>query len=80
MIIKVPYISLVNLIMNREVVKELFQSSFSLNALKEELSLLCYDEAYRQKMLKGYEDLGYVVGGPGSSERTAQRMVEGVGY
>ncbi|MCA1745180.1 MAG: lipid-A-disaccharide synthase [Bacteroidales bacterium] len=78
-IIKVPYISLVNLIMNREVVKELFQSSFSLNALKEELSLLCYDEAYRVKMMEGYEELGFIVGGPGSSERTAQSMWEGMG-
>jgi len=78
-IIKVPYISLVNLIMNRQIVKELFQSSFSLESLKEELSLLCYDEAYRQQMLKGYEELGYIVGGPGSSERTAQRMWEGMG-
>jgi lipid-A-disaccharide synthase len=77
-IIKVPYISLVNLIMNREVVKELFQSSFSLEALKEELSLLCYDEAYRLKMMKGYEELGLIVGGSGSSERTAQSMWEGL--
>jgi lipid-A-disaccharide synthase len=77
-IIKVPYISLVNLIMSREVVKELFQSSFSLDALKDELSLLCYDEDYRLKMLKGYEELADVVGGPGTSERTAQMMVEGV--
>jgi lipid-A-disaccharide synthase len=77
-IIKVPYISLVNLIMNREVVKELFQRSFSLDTLKEELSLLCYDEAYRLKMMKGYEELGYIVGGPGSSDRTAQRMWEGL--
>jgi len=75
-IIKVPYISLVNLIMNREVVKELFQSSFSLNALKEELSLLCYDEQYRHKMFKGYEELGYVVGTAGSSDRTAESMWE----
>ncbi len=73
-IIKVPYISLVNLIMNREVVKELFQSTFSLDALKEELSNLCYNEAYRSLMLKGYDELGYIMGGPGSSERTAQTM------
>ena len=37
-IMKVPYISLVNLIMNREVVKELFQSTFSRESLKNELS------------------------------------------
>jgi lipid-A-disaccharide synthase len=75
-IIKVAHISLVNLIMNREVVKELFQSSFSLEALKNELSLLCYDEDYRKRMIEGYTELGYIVGNPGSSERTARLMWE----
>lgn len=75
-IIKVAHISLVNLIMNREVVKELFQSSFSLEALKNELSLLCYDEDYRKRMIEGYTELGYIVGSPGSSERTARLMWE----
>lgn len=75
-IIKVAHISLVNLIMNREVVKELFQSSFSLEALKSELSLLCYDEDYRKRMIEGYTELGYIVGSPGSSERTARLMWE----
>lgn len=75
-IIKVAHISLVNLIMNREVVKELFQSSFSLETLKSELSLLCYDEDYRKRMIEGYTELGYIVGSPGSSERTARLMWE----
>ena len=75
-IIKVAHISLVNLIMNREVVKELFQSSFSLADLKNELSLLCYDEDYRKRMIEGYTELGYIVGSPGSSERTARLMWE----
>lgn len=75
-IIKVAHISLVNLIMNREVVKELFQSSFSLEDLKNELSLLCYDEDYRKRMIEGYTELGYIVGSPGSSERTARLMWE----
>lgn len=75
-IIKVPYISLVNLIMNRQVVKELFQSSFSLEELQNELKLLCYNETYRHEMMKGYDELGYIMGGPGSSERTARLMRE----
>lgn len=70
-IMKVPYISLVNLIMNREVVKELFQSTFSRESLKNELSLLCYDEQYRTRMLEGYEELALIVGKAGSSDRTA---------
>jgi lipid-A-disaccharide synthase len=75
-IIKVPYISLVNLIMNRPVVKELFQNSFSLDELRSELKKLCYDESYRHQMLKGYEELGSIMGGAGSSARTARLMWE----
>jgi lipid-A-disaccharide synthase len=75
-IIKVPYISLVNLIMNRPVVKELFQNSFSLDELRSELKKLCYNESYRHQMLKGYEELGSIMGGAGSSARTARLMWE----
>ncbi len=77
-IIKVPYISLVNLIMNRPVVMELFQSSFSLNKLHDELKKLCFDDDYRNLMFKGYDELGYIMGGPGSSERTARLMRESI--
>ncbi len=73
-IIKVPYISLVNLIMNRPVVKELFQRSFSLEELQNELKKLCYNKAYRHEMMIGYDELGYLMGGPGSSARTAMLM------
>lgn len=77
-IIKVPYISLVNLIMNRLVVKELFQSTFSLEGLHSELDKLCYDKAYRHEMMKGYDELSYLMGGPGSSARTAKLMWESI--
>ena len=72
--IQVPFISLVNLIMNKEVVKELFQKSFSLEKLKEELNLLCYDEAYRKQMFDNYDKLGRIMGEPGSSRITAELM------
>ena len=75
-IIKVPYISLVNLIMNRPVVKELFQNSFSLEELRQELNKLCFNKSYRHQMLKGYDELGSIMGGPGSSARTARLMWE----
>ncbi|TCO07322.1 lipid-A-disaccharide synthase [Natronoflexus pectinivorans] len=75
-IIKVPYISLVNLIMQREVIKELFQSTFSTEALLDELKKLCYDESHRNKVFKGYEELSFIMGGPGSSERTARLMAD----
>jgi lipid-A-disaccharide synthase len=75
-IIKVPYISLVNLIMNRPVVKELFQNTFSREELHHELEKLCYNQVYRADMLKGYEELSYLMGGAGSSARTALLMWE----
>jgi lipid-A-disaccharide synthase len=75
-IIKVPFISLVNLIMNREVVKELFQSTFSQVALRDELYRLCHDDQYRRQMLNNYEELALIMGGAGSSGRTARLMWE----
>lgn len=75
-IIKVPFISLVNLIMNREVVKELFQATFSIEILERELDKLCNDETYRSEMLKGYNELACIMGEPGSSRLTAVAMWE----
>ncbi len=75
-IIKVPFISLVNLILERESVKELFQSTFSREKLKEELQKLCYDKDYRGHLLSDYDELGAIMGGPGSSKKTALYMWE----
>ncbi|HHU58719.1 MAG TPA: hypothetical protein GXZ39_10545, partial [Bacteroidales bacterium] len=50
------------------------QSGFSLQSLREELSALCFNEAYRKQMLGDYEELALLVGGAGSSERTASAM------
>jgi lipid-A-disaccharide synthase len=75
-LIKVPYISLVNLVLDKEAVLELFQSDFSLDKLESELSLLLQDSERRQQMLVDYSELHERMGGPGSSARTAQLMLE----
>lgn len=75
-IIKVPYISLVNLIMNREVVKELFQGELNKKSLRKELDLLCNEDKYRAEMFQGYDELRSIMGDAGSSERTARLMWE----
>jgi lipid-A-disaccharide synthase len=75
-IIKVPYVSLVNLILNREGVKELFQKGFTLDALEQELKLLLTNEEYRSQMFANYDELQEKMGGPGSSGRTAASMIE----
>ena len=68
----VPYISLVNLIAGNEVVQEFFGANFSCRNIKEELSRLIHDPAYREKMLEGYDRLIAILGRPGASKRTAQ--------
>ncbi len=71
-ILHTPYISLVNLICNREVVLELFAKFFSIENIKLELHRLLFDKKYRQKMLDGYEELHNLIGKPGASERAAE--------
>ncbi|MFW6268398.1 MAG: lipid-A-disaccharide synthase [Marinilabiliaceae bacterium] len=75
-IIQVPYISLVNLIVDRELVKELFQKEMTRQNLKCELEALLFDGAVRETILTGYRELREIMGGPGSSEKTARLMLE----
>ncbi len=73
-IIQVPFISLVNLIMNREVVTELFQNDMTEENLTSELRNLLCDEGIRNKMFADYAELQEIMGGPGSSGKTARLM------
>lgn len=68
----ISYISLVNLIAGKEVVKELFAKYFSEEAISEELNRLLNDEAYRNRMLNGYDNVIQILGKPGASNRAAQ--------
>jgi lipid-A-disaccharide synthase len=75
-LIKVPHISLVNLILGKETVKELFQCNFSLKLLESELTALTGDTPRRKQMLDDYAKLQKMMGGPGASEKTARMIVE----
>ncbi len=70
--VKLNYISLVNLIMDSEVVKELIQFDMNPNLVKEELDKILFDEQNRNRMLNDYKNLCEVLGGTGASERVAQ--------
>jgi lipid-A-disaccharide synthase len=65
------YISLVNLIADQDIVRELFGAKFSLTAIDQELNRLINDVDYRNKMLDGYDKIIHLLGEPGSSIRTA---------
>lgn len=76
LIIQVPYISLVNLILDKEAVLELFQKNFTLQNLEKELGLLLRESERRKEMLEDYEELHRRMGGPGCSMKTAELMFE----
>ena len=69
----IKYISLVNLIMDREVVKELIQNELNTENLVEELKLILGEK--RQKILNDYDELRQKLGGKGASENAAEIIV-----
>jgi lipid-A-disaccharide synthase len=74
-IITLKYISLVNLIMDEEVVTELIQDKLNPKNLKKELSKLL-DDKYRADLLQKYDELETKLGGIGASEKTAKLIIE----
>ncbi len=75
-VIKVKYISLVNLIMDEEVVKELVQYDLTEKKLLPELKAVLPGGDKRDKMLADYERLKVKLGPAGASGRIAGKMVE----
>ncbi len=76
-ILHTPYISLVNLVCGREVVKELFAKFFTVENIREELHRLLKELPYREKMLTHYAELQRIMGGPGASDRAADIIQRG---
>jgi lipid-A-disaccharide synthase len=75
-LIKIRFISLVNLIMDRLVVKELIQGDYNLETAATELNMLLNDEAYRTSMLNNYNQLDVRMGQPGASAKTAALIIQ----
>ncbi len=76
-IIKVKYISLVNLIEDKEVVKELIQNELTKENIDKELKhLLDEEHSKRKKMLSDYNQLIEDCGGVGASQKTASLVLE----
>ena len=77
LILKVRYISLVNLVADFTVVRELVAEEMREQELKEELDQLLLDEVYRKRMYQEYDDMVLrPLGEPGASEHAADKMIE----
>jgi lipid-A-disaccharide synthase len=74
--VKVKYISLVNLVAEKEVVKELMAHFFTVENVSGELDRILHDKAYRQNMLNEYAIMKNSLGGPGAASKAAKKMVE----
>lgn len=74
LLIKVKYIGLANLIMNRPVIKELIQRDFNKLNLSNELNLLLNNEENRKRIKSDYQELRLKLGESGVMKKTAQLM------
>lgn len=73
-ILRVPYVSLVNLIADAPVVCELLGYRATVENLRRELACL-FDEENRERMLAGYDLVARRLGAPGAPEQAARSMV-----
>lgn len=75
-LVKIDYISLVNLIMDREVVRELIQDECNSKLISKELNLIIEGGEKREVMLADYDSLIKKLGGGGASKKVAQSLLK----
>jgi lipid-A-disaccharide synthase len=75
-ILHTPYISLVNLVCGKEVVKELFAKLFTVDNIRTELKQILHVQSYRQNMLNNYMEMQQILGDAGASDRAAARIYD----
>lgn len=75
-VVKLKYISLANLIMDKGLFKELIQHDCTPQKISQELDNLLDNCAYRKKMMADYRNVRDVLGGKGASEKVAGAMIE----
>lgn len=75
-LIKVPYISLVNLILNRPLLKELIQGEYNAINVAAELELLLSDRDTKKRISEGYSEILRILEGHSASERAADLICD----
>mgnify|MGYP002624778647 CR=1 FL=1 len=74
--IKVKFISLANLIIDRPAFRELLQDYFTADNLYAELDRILSDSLYRERMLGDYKEISRLLGGTGASLRAAKAVMD----
>ncbi|HTX87531.1 MAG TPA: lipid-A-disaccharide synthase [Bacteroidales bacterium] len=74
-LVHVDFISLVNLVMGREIVRELIQGDLTPVKLTQALGEILTDEAGKARLQQDYRELRIKLGGPGASAKTASLMI-----
>ena len=74
-LIKIKYICLVNLIMDKEVVKELIQDKLTVENITYELNDILYNPARQQQIKKEYADLKNLLGKGGNASANAAKSI-----
>ena len=74
LVIKTKFVSLVNLIAGKEVVRELLAHHFTPQTVYNELHRLLNEPAYRSQQLKGYQEISRKLGAPGAARKAAEEM------
>ena len=75
-VLKIPYVSLVNINMNREVVRELVCDKLDIEDAAAELRSILNGGAKRQRMLADFDTLSTLIGSAGASDRFAEDIVK----
>lgn len=75
-LLKIKYISLVNLILDKPCVAEVIQASMNTECAQRQLASILSDGKERERMKNDFEQLRKIVGEGGASERFAKEMVE----
>lgn len=74
-LVNIRFISLVNLIMDKEVVVELIQGDVSKNKIQKELDRLIYNDSDRHDLMKAYDEMIALLGNEGCSKKIARDLL-----
>ena len=77
-LVKIKFISLVNLLLNREAVRELIQDEWNVTQAEEELRAILIGGSKRESVLASYSELKASLGNGGASQLTAQLLLKNI--